>query len=440
MRYRFLKLFFTSREFRSIIFKSDQTTQIEYLGEYGNMDFGFTKDQQRFIDEICEFCANTPKDELADPDDVPDDAKDNFSFSFYWEMCDKGWAGLTLPREYGGQGLGSIYQVIFHEGMQSQGAPISVASVGNNNWLGAIIAKYGTEQQKREYLTKVARGEIILLCQCFTEPDAGVDLASIKTRAVRDGEDYIINGQKMFASHAHIISDRVRLFLIVRTDLNALPEKGISFFIIKSDLPGITISPLWTDGGNRTNELFFDNVRVSKHCLLGEEGGLNRGWDYFQEFEWGDWERSPGVNAPMFREILNCLIDYVKTTEMDGRLLSDEPAVRRKIAEIATEIEILHLMDYKIAWAHDEGGDVLDVTAIQSIIRDSLSVKFPNLALSILGPYGELQMGSKHAVLGGMLEEMYRMMAFRLFGLVGQLNRRNFIANNLLNLPHCHGY
>jgi alkylation response protein AidB-like acyl-CoA dehydrogenase len=404
------------------------------------MDFGFTEGQQKFVDELRELCATTPQGELADPDDVPDDAKDNFSFSFYQKVCDKGWAGLTFPEEYGGQGLGNTYQVIFNEEMQSQGAPMSVASVGNNNWLGSIIAKYGTERQKREYLTRVAKGDIILLCQCFTEPDAGVDLASVKTRAVRDGEDYIISGQKMFASHAHIIGQKVRLFLMVRTDPGAPLEKGISFFIIPRDLPGITIRPLWTDGGNRTNELFFDNVRVSRHCLLGEEGGLNRGWNYFQEFEWGDWERSPGVSVPIFREVLKDLIDYVKVTEVDRRLLSQEPSVRRKIAEIATGIEILHLMDYKMAWAQDEGGDVLGVTAIQSIIRDSLSVKLPNLALSILGPYGQLQSGSKHAVMGGVLEEMYRMMAFRLFGLVGQLTRRNFIANHLLDLPHCHGY
>jgi alkylation response protein AidB-like acyl-CoA dehydrogenase len=125
---------------------------------------------------------------------------------------------------------------------------------------------------------------------------------------------------------------------------------------------------------------------------------------------------------------------------MDGRLLSQDPSVRRKIAEIATEIEILHLLDYKMAWAQDEGGDVLGVTAIQSIIRDNLSIKLPNIALSIFGPYGQLQSGSKHVVLGGALEEMYRMTAFHLFGLVGSLNRKNFVANHLLDLPRSHGY
>jgi alkylation response protein AidB-like acyl-CoA dehydrogenase len=404
------------------------------------MDFGFTETQQKFIDEIRQFCAKTPKGKLADPDDVPDDAKDNFSFSFYKKVCEKGWAGLTFSKEYGGQGLGNTYQVIFNEEMQSQGAAISVASVGNNIWLGGIIARYGTEFQKKEYLPRLVAGEIILLCQCFTEPDAGADLSSIKTRAVRKGEDYVINGQKMFGSHAHIDGRRMRLFLMVRTDPDAPPEKGISFFIIPPDLPGITIRPLWTDGGNRTSELFFDNVSVSRHTLLGEEGGLNRGWDYFQQFEWGDWERSPGVSVSIFREMLKGLIEYIKKTEMDGQLLSQEPLVRQKIAEIATEIEILHLMDYKIGWAHDTGGDILGVTAIQSIVRDSLSVKLPNLALTILGPYGQLQSGSKHAVLGGMLEEMYRMMAFRLFGVIGPLTRKNFIANHLLGLPHSHGY
>ena len=404
------------------------------------MDFGFTKEQQEFIEEIGEFCAKTPRGELAGPDDVPDDAKNNFSFSFYQKVCDKGWAGLTFPKEYGGQGFGNTYQVIFNKEMQSLGAAISVTSVSNNNWLGGIIAKYGTERQKKEYLTQVTRGEIVLLSQCFTEPDAGADLASVKTRSVRNGDDYVINGQKMFGSNAHLDGNTTRLVLMARTDPDAPLEKGISLFIIRPDLPGITVRPLWTDGGARTNEVFFDNVRVSQHSLLGEEGGLNRGWDYFREFEWGDWERGPGVTAIILRDVLRSLTNYVKTTEMDGRLLSQEPSVRRKIAEIAAEIEILHLLDYKMAWAQDEGGDVLGVTAMQSIIRDSLSVKLPNLALSILGPYGQLQGGSKHAVLGGALEEMYRLNSFRLFGLVGPLTRKNFIANHLLDLPQYHGY
>ena len=404
------------------------------------MDFGFTEEQQVFIEEIREFCAKTPRGELADPDEVPDDAKHNFSFSFYQKVCDKGWAGLTFPKEYGGQRLGNTYQVIFNKEMQSLEAAISVTSVSNNNWLGSIITKYGTERQKKEYLAQVTKGEIILLSQCFTEPDAGADLASVKTRSVRNGDDYVINGQKMFGSNAHLDGNTTRLVLMARTDPDAPLEKGISLFIIRPDLPGITVRPLWTDGGARTNEVFFDNVRVSQHSLLGEEGGLNRGWDYFREFEWGDWERGPGVTAIILRDVLRSLIDYVKTTEMDGRLLSQEPSVRRKIAEIAAEIEILHLLDYKMAWAQDEGGDVLGVTAMQSIIRDSLSVKLPNLALSILGPYGQLQGGSKHAVLGGALEEMYRLNSFRLFGLVGPLTRKNFIANHLLDLPQYHGY
>jgi alkylation response protein AidB-like acyl-CoA dehydrogenase len=404
------------------------------------MDFGFTEEQQKFIAEIRAFCAATPRGELASPGEVPDDARYNFSFSFYQKVCEKGWTGLTFPREYGGQGRGHIYQVIFNEVMQSLGAPISVTSVSNNNWLGGFIARYGTERQKREYLAQVAGGEITLLCQSFTEPDAGADLAAVKTRAVPDGQDYVINGQKMFSSNAHLDGRTTRLLLMARTDAEAPSEKGISLFLIRPDLPGITIRPLWTDGGGRTNEVFLDNVRVSRHSLLGEEGGLNRGWEFFRELEWGDWERGPGVFAVIFGEVLKHLIHYVKTTRMDGRLLSEEPSVRRKIAEIATETEIVRLMGYKMAWAQDEGGDALGTTAIESIIRDSLAVKLPDLALCILGPYGQLQSGSKYAVLGGMLEEMYRLNAFSLFGLVGPLTRKNFIANHLLDLPRYHGY
>jgi 3-oxocholest-4-en-26-oyl-CoA dehydrogenase alpha subunit len=404
------------------------------------MDFGYTEEQRKFIEEIREFCATTPRGELANPEDVPDDARFNYSFSFYQKICDKGWAGLTFPVEYGGKGLGNTFQVIFNQEMQSLGAPVSVTSISNNNWLGNFIAKYGTERQKKEYLTQICRGEITLLCQSFTEPDAGADLAAVKTRAVLDGDNYIINGQKMFSSNAHLNGRTTRLLLLVRTDIEALQEKGLSLFLIRPDLPGITIRPLYTDGGGRTNEVFFDNVRVSKHDLLGEEGGLNRGWEYFREFEWGDWERGPVVIAVIFSEILKHLINFVKTTRMDGRLLSEETSVRQKIAEIATEIETIRLLSYKMAWAQDENADALSVAVMESLIRDSLLIKFPNLALCIFGPYGQLQSGSKQAVLGGMLEEMYRMNAFALFGLVGPLTRKNFIANHSLDLPQYHGY
>lgn len=404
------------------------------------MDFGFTKEQQEFIEEIREFCANTSKGGLADPSEVPDDASHNFSFSFYQELCEKGWTALTFPQEYGGKGVGHTYQAIFNEEMESLGAAISVTTVGNNNWLGGIIAKYGTESQKRKYLTRVARGDILFLCQSFTEPDAGADLASLRTRAVRDGEDYVINGQKMFSSNANLNGEITRLLLMARTDPDVPLEKGISMFIVRPDLPGITVRPLWTDGGGRTNEVFLDNVRVSRHDLLGEESGLNRGWNYFREFEWGDWERAPGTTVAVFKKVLGSLIDYTKTAEMDGRLLSQEPTIRRKIAEIATEIELVRLLGYKMAWAQDEGGDVLGAAAIESNIRDGLSVKLPDLALRILGPYGQLQNGSKHAVLGGVLEEMYRLNSFRLFGMVGPLTRKNYIANRMLDLPQSHGY
>jgi 3-oxocholest-4-en-26-oyl-CoA dehydrogenase alpha subunit len=404
------------------------------------MDFGFTEDEQKFINEIHRFCAATPVGDLANPSEVPDDARFNFSFSFYQKVCEKGWSGLTFPREYGGLGLGNSFQVIFNEQMQSLGAPLSVTSISNNNWLANIIAQHGTEMQKQEYLTQLCRGDLLSLCQSFTEPDAGADLVSVKTRAVRDGDAFIINGQKMFSSNAHLNAKTTRLLLLARTDLEVPPEKGLSLFLIQPDLPGITLRPLWTDGGGRTNEVFFDNVRVSRHDLLGEENGLNRGWDYFREFEWGDWERAPGVFASIFAEVLKQLINYVKTTRLDGRLLSQDPSVRRKIAELAVEIEIVRLLSHKMARKQDQGGDVLGAAALESLIRDNLAVKFPDLALAILGPYGQLQNGSKHALLGGMLEEMYRLNAFCLFGLVGPLTRKNFIAEHMLDLPQYHGY
>lgn len=399
------------------------------------MEFGFTEEQERFRQEVRDFIKTTPWGEIADPHQTAP----NYSPSFYRKVVERGWIGLAFPKEYGGQGLDPIYQTIFYEEMAYSGAPMGILLHGISISQCGYILNCGTERQKKDYLSKLARGEIPCVSQCITEPNAGSDYVSVNIRAVREGDDYIINGQKMFCSFAHGPKGGY-LILLARTDPHAPLEKGASFFILPIDMPGTTTRPLKTMGWLGTNEVFFDNVRAPKQNLLGEEAGLNRGADCYRKSQYCEWEKAPGLYVATLRRAFDALVQYVKETKSNGSFLSQEPSVRQKLAELATELEVLRLLGYKQVWAQGKGLDILKATAIQSIFKDRLMVKLPHIATQILGLYGQVHGESKHAVLKGMMGQMYRDTALYLFANCGELTRKNFIASHVLGLPESHGY
>ncbi len=202
-----------------------------------------------------------------------------FSEPGYWQMLtgwlkkleDRGWVAPAWPKEYGGAGLSVMEQFIFNQETATAGAPRSPNIIGLG-WVGPTLILYGTEEQKQAHLRPILKGEAYW-CQGFSEPGAGSDLASIQTRAVRDGDDYIVNGQKIWTSGAH---GAHWMILLARTDPEAPKHKGISYFLLDMKSPGITVRPLLNMVGSHDfNEVFFDNVRVPAENLVGEE---NRGW------------------------------------------------------------------------------------------------------------------------------------------------------------------
>ena len=248
------------------------------------MDFGFTEGQQKFRQEVREFCEKTPRGEI--------DATLEYSPSFYAKVAERGWRGLSLPKEYGGQGLDVIYGTIFTEEMSYWGVPLLLyGPTGSEHLWGGIILKYGSEEMKKEYLPRIAKGELTI-GQAFTEPEAGCDLPSVQTCAVRKGDDYVVNGQKVFCTSIHRGEYQ---FLMARTDPDAPKEKGLSLFLLDPKLPGITVTPLITMRGSRTNQVFLDDVKIPRRNLVGEE---NRGWSYFMEPSPPQTEHSIAISTP----------------------------------------------------------------------------------------------------------------------------------------------
>ena len=382
------------------------------------MNFWFTEEQEKFRQEIIDFCKTEPRGEITSP---------GFSPSFYNKVADKGWFGLPIPREYGGLGRDAIHRVIFMEEMAYWRAPILLGLYGRSMSLfGNICLKHGSEAQKKEYLPKLASGELIF-GQTYTEPEAGTDLAAVQTRALRDGDYYIINGQKTFITGEHKYT-----LLMARTDPNAPPERGISFFILDNSSPGMTSIPMTTMAGTQTSQLFLEDVKVPAENRLGEE---NRGWNYYMETKPLYLNKELGATVGVTRRALDELVRYVKETTRERELLSRSQLVRHKLAELATDIKAMRLLIYKMAWMQATGLDVSDMALITRVFDVETRLKFSRTAMRLLGLSGQLQAGSKYAPLGGMMERMYRGDALQLFTRGSPSYTKTVIATHTLGLP-----
>ena len=248
----------------------------------------------------------------------------------------KGWLGLGWPKEYGGSGGSLVYEYILIIELERRKAhvPNEIARLMS----GPVILHHGSEQMKKEFLPRISRGEIEFSLG-YTEPPAGSDLTMMEMRAVEDGDDFIINGQKVFNTESHYADYH---WLAAKTDFNAPRHQSISLFVVDQRSPGITIRPLWTLGGERTNEVFYDNVRVPKTRLVGEK---NKGFYYMVDAL--NNERLMLFQVERLVPILDSLIQYAKETRVNGRLLSEDPIIRNKLAQMAIEFEVVQCFQFQ---------------------------------------------------------------------------------------------
>ena len=389
------------------------------------MEFALTPEQEQFVKDFQNYLRTHMTPELkAELDKELAYSESAICLKFIRQMGRDGWLGVGWPKEFGGQGRSPIEQHLFFEIAHYEGAPLPVLPL---NTVGPALMRFGSEEQKREFLPRILMGEVEISIG-YTESDAGTDLASIKTAAVRDGDYYIINGAKVFTSLAHT-SDYI--WLAARTDPNA-PKKhhGISVFLIPMNTPGITIKPLYTMPGERNNYTFYDNVRVPKSCLVGEE---NKGWKYITTQL--DFERimlSP--SSPMRRNIEDT-IQWAKETKIDGTPVIEHHGVKTTLAELLMEVEVLKMLNYQVAWLITNGVVPYAEASMVKVFGSELYQRVNGTLLQIMGQYGQLQAQSKWAPLRGRVEKAFRSDIVFIFGGGAIEVQKNIIAMAGLGMP-----
>jgi alkylation response protein AidB-like acyl-CoA dehydrogenase len=340
------------------------------------------------------------------------------------QMGTDGWLGIGWPREYGGQGRGPIEQLIFLEEAGRAGAPIPLVTL---NTVGPTIAHFGTDEQKQKFLPGILAGEIHFAIG-YTEPGAGTDLASLRTNAVRDGDEYIVNGQKVFTSGGHV-ADFV--WLACRTDPTAPKHKGISILIVDTDQPGFKWTPINTVAGGFTSATYYEDVRVPVSMRVGAENG---GWKMITTQL--NFERvALGPSGRIFRS-LDAVLRWAKETRLvDGTRIIDLDWVRTNLARVRAKAEVAELFNWRVAWEQEHGGlNPADASAMK-VYGTELRVETARLLLEVLGASGLLREGSPGAVLEGILERECRAAIVGTFG--GGVNevQREIIVTAGLGMP-----
>ena len=264
----------------------------------------------------------------------------------------------------------------------------------------------------------------------WSEPDAGSDLASLQTMANRDGDHYVVNGQKIWTTGAHRAS---HMFLLARTDPNSQRSKGLSVFHLSMDTPGIEVRPLrYMNGSHLYNEVFFNDVRIPAKDRIGPEG---EGWGLTRETM--NFERTSVGAFAEGKDLFKKLVEYAKTTKRNGRLLSEDPSVRRRLAQLHMDLETGHAFAYKIAWLQQEGGLFLAASSasMSKLFATELLQRIGNLGTEILGLYGQLEEGSEYAPLNGTITNIYQFCMGLTIAAGSNEIQRNIIAWVGLGLP-----
>jgi len=392
------------------------------------MDFRFTEEQERFRQEVRDFLHRELPSDWPFNGRLAEESDEWWDFTLSWlrKLGGKGWIALTWPEEYGGKGRPLMDEVILSEEMAYRRTP-GVQVWARWKMVAPIIMGFGSEEQKRRHLPGIAKGEVTW-CEGFSEPGAGSDLAGVQTQAIEDGDNFVINGQKIFTSLAHRAD---YCFLAARTDPDAPKHRGISMFVVDMKAPGITIRPLINIvGSHHFNEVFFDDVRVTKKDLIGEK---NRGWYYLATAL--NYERS-GVTLPaMNKRLIEELARHAKETPGNGGMLADDLMVRQKLAEMAIENEISRLLCYRVAWLQSKGLVPSYEASMSLLFGGELIRRIANTGMEILGLYGQLTKKSKWAPLRGTIEHLY--LSSLSAGIAGGTNeiQRNLIAILGLGLP-----
>ncbi|HEX3796446.1 MAG TPA: acyl-CoA dehydrogenase family protein [Acidimicrobiales bacterium] len=390
------------------------------------MDFEFSDEQIAFVKEVETFLnAN-------DDPDVFDVTRENMAQivdtpkrrAFMASLGQQGWLGMTWPAEYGGTEGEGVYEYLLNEQLAGRGGPQIGKGVGI---IGKTLIRHGNERLKAEFLPKILRNEVEFAVG-YSEPNAGSDAASMQLKATKVEGGWNLNGQKTWTTSAHFAE---WYWVGARTDTTVAKHAGITLFLVPIDQPNITVNAIWTMGDERTNEVFLNDVFVPDDYVVGE---LNRGFQYISEAL--DLERFTMFTFAPIAQRFDLLVDYVRTTERDGQLLKDDPIIRQRLAQLATQLEVARVMGLKFVFEAGKGGAAPTAEASEyKLYATELSKRLANAAMDIAGPGSQLRVKTPEAPMAGRSESTYRYTVIDTIGGGASEIQKNIIARRKLGLP-----
>lgn len=388
------------------------------------MEFRFNQEDEDFRKEVSNFVEKElPWDWRNRTVDAEEPEYSGIVQDFKKKLASNGWLTMAWPEEYGGQSATHMRQMIFNEEMAYRGVPAGDAGV---RMVGPIIMLYGTEEQKQQFLPRIAQADIDW-AQGYSEPDSGSDLASLQTRAVEDGDDFVINGAKIW-NGAHSGADW--MFMLARTDPDAPKHRGISFLLTELKVPGVTVEKIPMMWNAHRALVTFEDVRVPKKNLIGEQ---DRGW--YVGAALLDFERS-GVDRPArAKRLLEDIVQFCKENNRNGRPLSQDPVIRHKLVDMAVRIETCRLMCYNVAWMQSKEMIPNKEASITKAYGTEMTHDLYGLGMEIIGLYGLLEPDSKHAPLQGRIENGFMRSRGGMVAAGTSEIQRNVIASRGLGLP-----
>ena len=343
------------------------------------MDISLLPEHERFRDEVRRFLDGALDDDLRDGARFCPGVFQDYETNIRWHriLYEQGWIAPSWPKQYGGTGWDLMQRHIWTTEASLAGAP-GVAPMGLG-MCGPMLIGHGTPEQRAFYLPRILSGEDYW-CQGYSEPGAGSDLASLKLRADIDGEHYVLNGTKIWTTHAHYAN---RMFCLVRTDFSGKPQQGITFLLLDMDTPGITVEPIvFVSGEHEVNQVFFDNVRVPRSNRVGAE---NDGWSvakYLLEFERG------GSGAARMQASLTRLKRLASLIRTETGSLADDAAFARKIASTEIDLTAIQYTEFRILAALSRGGSPGPESSILKNLGSNMSMRISELAVEAIGYYG----------------------------------------------------
>jgi alkylation response protein AidB-like acyl-CoA dehydrogenase len=390
------------------------------------MDVALSSDERAFRDELCAFLDRELSDETRRANHDPGESDGwsaGYTRHFRRRLGESGYIGMTWPTEYGGQGRGMNFGVLFAEEMEYHRAPALDSSI---TYVPQAILAFGSDDLKRQFLPRLSRGENAFFLG-YSEPEAGSDLASLSTRAVDEGDHFVITGQKAYSSRARSADFG---WVAARTDPQAAKHRGISVFIIDMTSPGISITTQRTVGGWDHPSVYFDSVEVPRTRLVGQ---LNGGWQVIMGAI--DFERAT-LGAPgLVCSQLDRLLEFCCQPQESGGAPIDDPLVLDRLAGLAIEVEATRLISYWVASLHEAGLRPQHETSLATLYKRETARRLDAEGVELLGGFAPLRPGSPYARLDGEVEHDYFNQIYFQFAAGGFDITRNVIASRGLGLP-----